>query len=270
MDEIKEQSEIEEQLPPTTGGDARPEAETPTVGPPEKDAQPAPGRARVSFRRGPFYAALLPVAFVTGLAAGYLFWGRAPQGGAAQAIAAAPTRPPLDPQGRPRLDVSVDDDPSIGPADAPVTIVEFSDFNCPYCRRFAQDTLYALLDRYPDQIHFVYRDFPVVGGYQAALAANCANEQGAFWEYHDLLYSGRLELGRSAYTSYAQELGLDTDALDACIDEERYADEVQADANEAASLGATGTPTFFINGIPFVGAQPLSSFTSVIDSELSR
>ena len=211
---------------------------------------------------------LLPLFFIAGLASGYLLWGRQPTD------EVAPPSPqvlnPTQPQEIQRIDVSVDDDPVLGPEDAPITIIEFSDFRCGYCRKFFQETLQVLLDSYPDQIQFVYRDFPVVGGFDAALAAQCAHEQGAFWEFHNLLFSGELALGQSAYLQYAEDLNLDLDTMTECIEGERYADEVNADAQYASALGVRGTPMFFVNGIPLVGAQPLVNFTQVIDMELGE
>lgn len=219
--------------------------------------------------RRPLYALIIPLAFVTGLAAGYVFWGR-PGAAAAPAAAVAAEPVPLEP-GEVRFDIDVDDDPSLGPPDAPITIVEFSDFNCPYCKRFHGETFPALLAAYPDQIHFVYRDFPVVGGFEAAQAAECANEQGGFWPFHDLLLSGNEPtLNANAYGVYADELGLDSQALLDCVESGQFTDEVEADARYASGLGVTGTPTFFINGIPLVGAQPIQAFQQVIDSELSN
>jgi protein-disulfide isomerase len=231
-------------------------------------AQDAPAETNadfVRFRRSSFYAALLPVAFVIGLAAGYLLWGRAAQR-APETLAAAPSAVATPA----RMDVSADDDPSIGPANAPITIIEFSDFNCPYCRQFNQVTFKALMDAYPNQIRFVYRDFPITSqeSYIAAQAAECAGDQNAYWAFHDALFSGQYHLGRDAYETIAKSLGLDSDALLACIDAGKYGDEVQKDAHDAANLGVSGTPTFFVNGIPLVGAQPLSQFTRVIDGEL--
>lgn len=212
------------------------------------------------FSRRAAYSALLPVAFVTGLAAGFLFWGRD----------TAPPAPESS-EDSTRFEVSVDDDPALGPEGAPITIVEFSDFRCPYCGVFHQETFGVLMAEYPDQIHFVYRDFPVVGGLEAALAAECAHEQGAFWEFHDLLFSGEdPNLDRDTFAAYAEKLDLDVQDLLACVDEERYGDEVEADARYAAGLGITGTPTFFINGIPLVGAQPLDAFIQVIEHELGE
>lgn len=217
----------------------------------------------IRIRRSHLYSFLIPLAFVTGLAAGYVVWGRGSQ--------STPVTQPAAGQQQARFDVSTDDDPALGPPDAPITIVEFSDFNCPYCRRFRQTTFDELMAAYPDQIRFVYRDYPILSqeSFLAAQAAECADEQGAFWEYHDELFSGRLELGPLAYREYATGLGLDVEGLMACVESGELADEVQADARYASGLGITGTPTFFINGIPLVGAQPLAEFTRLIEQELN-
>ncbi len=234
------------------------------------------------FSRRAVYSTLLPVAFVTGLAAGYLFWGRDPVPPTnpaapvavvedAEPVAIVEETTPGAPEEPTRFEISTDDDPSLGPEDAPITIVEFSDFRCPYCGVFHQETFDALMAQYPDQIHFVYRDFPVVGGFEAALAAECADEQGAFWGFHNLLFSGEYSnLDREAFAAYAEKLDLDVEGLLACVDEERYSDEVEADARYASGLGITGTPTFFINGIPMVGAQPLEAFVQIIEYELGE
>ncbi len=236
-------------------------------------------KGELRFKRSSLYAALLPLAFVTGLAAGYLFWGRelpvtASAGEIAAApageLAAAPAQPDLRAaQGQVRMEIEEDDDPVFGPDDAPITIIEFSDFRCPFCKRFQDETFDALLASYPDQIRFIYRDFPVVGGFEAAMASECADEQGGFWDYHDLLFSGDLpDLSRETFLAYAERIELDLDDFGACLDDDRYASEVEADAVYAAGLGVTGTPTFFINGIPLIGAQPLSVFAQIIDAEL--
>lgn len=231
------------------------------------------GAGTIKFTRRSFYSALLPVAFVTGLAAGYLFWGRDnfPPSNPAAPTAVAEETTPGSPEKPTRFEISTDDDPSLGPEDAPITIVEFSDFRCPYCSVFHVETFDALMATYPDQIHFVYRDFPVVGGFEAALAAECANEQGAYWEFHDLLFSSEYpNLDRDTFAAYAEKLDLDVEDLLACVDEDRYSEEVEADARYASGLGITGTPTFFINGIPMVGAQPLEAFIQVIEYELGE
>ncbi len=214
------------------------------------------------FKRRHVYSALIPLAFVVGLATGFLFWGRTPAPSAVAAVG--------EPQAPTRLEVSADDDAALGPADAPITIIEFSDYNCPYCEKWHVETFQPLMAAYPDQIRFVYRDFPITSQEStvAAQAAECAGEQDAYWSFHDSLLSGGLDLGREAYEQYAARLGLDVEALLACLDSGTFDDEVQADARYAAGLGVSGTPTFFINGLPLVGAQPLSEFQAVIESEL--
>lgn len=217
------------------------------------------------FRRSHVYAAIIPLAFFAGLATGFLFWGRDAAPGNAPAAAAGPQEPT-------QLEISLDDDPSLGPADAPITIVEFSDYNCPYCEKWHTETFRQLQAAYPDQILFVYRDFPITSqeSMAAAQAANCAGEQDAYWSFHDSLLSGGLDLGREAYVQYATRLGLDVEALLACLDSGKYQEEVEADARYAAGLGVSGTPTFFINGRPLVGAQPLSQFQEIIENELGQ
>ncbi|MBI5668456.1 MAG: DsbA family protein [Chloroflexi bacterium] len=170
-----------------------------------------------------------------------------------------------------RLEVSPDDDPSHGPADAPVTIVEFSDFNCPYCARFVRDTLPLLRENYGDQLRFVYRDFAILGptSVDAAVASECANEQSAFWAYHDLLFANQGSFGRERLLSYAQQAEINVEEFSACLDNTVIRDEVLADTTEAQRLGATGTPTFFINGRPLIGAQPYATFAAMIDEELA-
>ena len=205
--------------------------------------------------------ALIPLAFAIGLGVGYLAWGEAAaELAAAKAAAGEPKR----------FEIGTEGDPFIGPADAPITIVEFSDFNCGFCRRFHLQTFPALLAAYPDKIRFVYRDFPVTSqeSYFAAQAAQCAGDQGAFWEFHDLLFAGELGLGSEAYAAYAGQLGLDAQALQACVADGTHAAEVEDDARFAAGIGVSGTPTFFVNGLPMVGAQPLEQFQRLIDAEL--
>ncbi len=220
-------------------------------------------RAFWSFRSPRLLAVLVPVAFGAGLALGYLVWGRGSQ---------AEPQAAQEPGEIQRYDVSVDDDPSLGPADAPLTIIEFSDFQCPYCQRWHEETFPALMAAYPDQIRFVYRDLPVVGGgaigSEAAQAANCAGDQDAYWEFHNLLFSGGLGLSQDAYRQYAVSLGLDAQALAECVETGFHEAEVNGDLQYALQLGVSSTPTFFVNGIAIVGAQPASVFQHVIDLEL--
>lgn len=202
----------------------------------------------------PFLHLLLPVAFMLGLGSGYLLWGFT-------------TTPGVQ-----RVNVSTDGDPSIGPDNAPVTIVEFSDYQCPYCETWYQLTFNRLLAAYPEQIRFVYRDLPLPmhpEALPAAEAAHCAGEQDAYWKFHDALFSGQYTLSRTAYEQYAADMGLDTAAFTACLDDQRYQDEVKADADDAARLGLNGTPSFVINGRILIGALPFEDFKAIIDEELA-
>lgn len=207
----------------------------------------------------------VPLAFAAGVALGYLLWGRQPP------PTAAPSPQANEPR---RYEISTDDDPQLGPQDAPILLIEFSDYNCPYCRSWHQETFPVLMASYPDQIRFVYRDLPVVGGGQvgleAAQAANCAGDQGAYWQFHDALLSGRYGLSRQAYLQYAADLDLDSAALEECLDSRYYEREVLQDRSYALQLGISSTPTFFLNGIPIVGAQPAAVFQQIIESELGR
>ncbi len=172
-----------------------------------------------------------------------------------------------------RYPVTEDGDPSYGPADAPITIIEFSDFECPYCQRWHEEVWKKLASAYPTQIRLVYRDFPLYSIHPnagpAANAAECANEQGKYWEFHDLLFSGAEKLGDAAYQTYASSLKLDLNAFQQCLDENRYEAEVTADFEYATSIGISSTPTFFINGVALIGAQPFEVFQEVIELELA-
>lgn len=184
-------------------------------------------------------------------------------------VRAAPTPGPA-----PFVNVSVDDDPAWGPEDAPVVMVEFSDFQCPFCGRFYQETYPRIQEVYGDRIRFVYRDLPLPqihpDAILAAQAAECADEQDAFWEFHDLIFSNQQDLSRNALGSFAVQMELDINTFNQCLDSGRYQLEVSADMQAAASYGIQGTPTFFINGRPIVGAQPFEVFAAVIDEELAR
>lgn len=176
-------------------------------------------------------------------------------------------------QGITRLNISVDDDPFWGREDAAVTIVEFSDFQCPFCGRFHVETYPRLRETYGDRIRFVYRDFPILSLHPNALisaqAANCANDEGQYWQYHNLLLTNQDRSTRADLGAFAEQLALDMNVFDECLDSRRYEQEVNADYRDGASYGVTGTPTFFINGRPLVGAQPYEVFVSIIDAELA-
>jgi protein-disulfide isomerase len=181
--------------------------------------------------------------------------------------AAAPSLQPDE-----RYDVVAADNPSVGPEDALVTIVEFSDFQCGYCGRFADETLQRILDTYEGRIRFVYRDYIIFGqeSYAAALAAECADDQNAFWEFHNLIFSNQQSLGREQYISFATQLELDVEQFTQCYDTEAHRTNIAEDYNYGESLGITGTPTFFINGRFVSGAQPYETFVTIIDEELAR
>lgn len=173
-----------------------------------------------------------------------------------------------------RYEIVIDEnDPSFGPVDAAVTIIEFSDFECPFCLRHFETTLPQLLEAYEGQIRYVFKDLPLTSihpnAFPAAIAAHCAFEQDAFWPFHDLLFGGGLGLSRGSYENYASQLDLNMDDFVTCIDEERYTDVIQADMDYARQIGANSTPTFFINGIGVVGSQPYEVFAQIIDYELS-
>jgi len=161
---------------------------------------------------------------------------------------------------------------SIGPDNAPITIVEFSDYQCPFCRRWHDEVYEPLLSAYPGQIKLVYRNLPLTSihpdAMAAAEAAMCAGEQDAYWQYHEKLFSSE-SLGSQIYIRYAQELSLNMDSFQACLDDHKYKESIEQDSGFAIDLGIQSTPTFFINGLAIVGAQPLDVFQQVIDKELA-
>lgn len=224
------------------------------------------------FQRPLIYGILLVCVFVLGLVSGFLIWGRATPA-VANAVADAQQTVPAPTQQVTRYNVEEGGNPSIGPADAPITIIEFSDYQCPYCQKWQSQVYQKLLDNYPTQVRLVYRDYPLLSihpeALPAAAAADCANEQGAYWQYHDKLFSYEYDLGKDAYLKYAQELKLDMMAFTTCLESNRYEAEVTADYNYATELGIRSTPTFFINGLYLVGAQPYDTFKKLIDQELA-
>lgn len=172
----------------------------------------------------------------------------------------------------PEMSELVDDDPSIGPEDAPIVMVEFSDFNCSFCKRFHDITLEPLLDQYEGQIRFVYRDYAILGdtSVTSAMAAECADEQGRFWDYHDLLFANQGNFSRDQLIEYADLLGLDIEQFTACYDDQTTLTDVRFDSTVAQDLGIGGTPGFIINGQFVSGAQPLDVFTQIIDEQLAQ
>jgi protein-disulfide isomerase len=162
--------------------------------------------------------------------------------------------------------------PALGPATAPVTIVEYADFGCPACWEWYQlGILNQLRAKYGDQIRFVWRDFPVITllSPKAAEAGQCAHEQGKFWEFHDLVYQRDGAIAADDLKAYAAEIGLNLDQFNECVTSRRYRDRVNAEQHEGFERGLKGAPAFFVNGQPVIGPQSLSTFVDLIDPILA-
>ena len=177
-----------------------------------------------------------------------------------------------------KVEVSVDDDAFKGDENAPVTIIEFSDYECPFCARFYTQTLAQIQSEYIDtgKVKFVYRDFPLDSIHpqarKSAEAAECAGEQGGnevYFKMHDLLFENGVKGGVDSYKQFAGEIGLDQGKFDDCLDSGEMAAEVNKDLQDGQSYGVTGTPAFFVNGKLISGAQPFSAFQQAIEAELA-
>lgn len=171
----------------------------------------------------------------------------------------------------PKVDVSADDDPVLGAPNALVTIIEFSDFECPYCRR-VQPTLKRILKEYEGQVRLVFRDFPLSfhkNAQKAAEAAQCAGDQDKFWPYRDKLFE-ETALTPKDLKKYAGELELDMDKFTACLDESKYAQEVKADMQDGQNVGVNSTPSFFVNGQPLSGAVPYERFQELVEAAIAQ
>ena len=178
-----------------------------------------------------------------------------------------PVRITLEP---PRQAFAAANSPSKGPSGAPIELIEFSDFQCPFCQR-ANPTVDQVLKTYGDRIRFVYRHFPLSNhpnAKPAAEASQCAAEQGKFWEYHDKLFANPSRLADGDLKQSAAELGLDTAAFNKCVDTHKYASQVESDFRAGEDAGVNGTPAFFVNGRMISGAQPFEAFKRLIDEEL--
>ena len=171
-------------------------------------------------------------------------------------------------------EVSVGSGPSLGSASAPITIIEFSDFQCSFCKKFWAETLPKLKEAYINtgKARFGYRHFAILGKHseQAALASECAAEQGKFWEYHDQLFKnqGGLAFTEAKLKQYARDIGLNADAFGTCLGTGKYREKVERETAAAANLGGRGTPFFIVNQRLLVGAQPFGVFQKMIDEEL--
>ena len=185
----------------------------------------------------------------------------------------------------PKYDVSYEGNPMIGDPNAPIIMIEFSDFQCPFCSRFHEQTLPAIMENYIDtgKVKFVYRDLPLSfhpNANPASIAAECANEQGKFWEYHDVLFQKQSQwqsLASEDFTTnakqFATDIGLESASFESCLSSSEVASKVSQDTRDASILGATGTPTFFIGTekdgfIKLVGAQPFATFQAQFDAQL--
>lgn len=205
-------------------------------------------------------------------------------------LAGAPSQPaqptePSAPAPSAEVETSIDDDPVKGSKDAKVVIVEFSDFQCPFCGRFYAQTLPSITSEYIDtgKVMFVYRDFPLTSIHPqaapAAEAAECANEQGEFWEFHDLIFDNQGSLSIDNYKKWASELDLNTEQFNDCVDSRKYQSEVAQDLSDGSAAGVRGTPGFVVGvlqddgtvvGQSIRGAQPFANFKAVIDAELAK
>ena len=171
----------------------------------------------------------------------------------------------------PRLEVAADG-PAKGPADAPVTIVEFSDFECPYCARVVP-TLEQVKEKYGDQVRIVFRQFPLdmhPNAAKAAEAALCANEQGKFWEMHDAMFADQKKLAVADLKATAGTLGMDAAAFGSCLDSGKHGPKVKEDMKAGVLAGVSGTPALFVNGRFLNGAVPFEAIAEVVDDELAR
>lgn len=166
----------------------------------------------------------------------------------------------------------VDDDPSLGPEIATVVIIAFEDFQCPFCQA-GEPIIMEVLQQYPDDVRFVYRDFPLYTIHKqataAAQAAECADEQGKFWEWHDLAFANQVQLPVSGiFSQWAEQAGLDVAEFDICVAEDRYQSEVQQDIDEGVLIGVEATPTYFVNGQKVTGVLSRQAWIEVIETLL--
>jgi protein-disulfide isomerase len=247
----------------------------------------------ITFKKSHFYSILVLLAFAVGVLVGYVAWGRAPVVAVAPAaqpgaVAQAPgtPQPPAAPV---TYNIKTDGYPSLGPADAPITIVEFSDYQCPFCYRWHVQTYAALMAAYPDKIHFVYRNFPLSfhqNAFASAEAALCAGDQDDYWKFHDLLFDNQpllndqagTVLDQAAYNKFASDLGMDVTAFEQCMTSHKYKQSILDDMAYTTTLpndstgepAVGGTPTFFINGHRLGGAYPIENFKQIIDAELAK
>lgn len=198
----------------------------------------------------------------------------------AKAIPGTPDAPGQPAAGT-KVDVEIGHLPVLGDKNAKITVVEFSDFQCPFCKQWVDQTKEKLIKDYVDtgKIKFAFRQYPIPqlhpNAQKAAEASECANDQDKFWDYHDLLFKEQATWASlpdpvAQFSTYAGQVGLESGAFDSCMSSGKFADQVAEDIAAGTAAGVSGTPTFFINGISLVGAQPYDSFKTAIDTELAK
>lgn len=172
----------------------------------------------------------------------------------------------------PKIEVAEGDSPALGPKDAPVRIVEFTDYQCPFCGR-ARPTVNQILDTYKGKVRYVMRDFPLSfhkDAMKAHEAAHCAGEQGKYWDYSKKLFGNQSAIKVDDLKNYAGELKLNTGKFNECLESGKYVEKIRQNQEEASKVGVSGTPAFFVNGRMLSGARPFESFKEIIDEELSN
>lgn len=230
---------------------------------------------------GDKYKLFLPISIIVAavVISGAILYSRAVPSKSSDSVA---TGQNANKQVKEPVDVSIDDDAVLGKSDAPVTIIEFSDFQCPFCRSFWKNAFAEIVKEYIDtgKAKLVFRDYPLSFhpmGVPSAKAGECAKEQGKFWEMHDVIFEEQEKLGEGTvqYTvndlkKWAAKVGVNTTQFNDCVDSEKYKAEIEKDAADGVAAGVTGTPAIFINGRLIAGAQPFSVFKTIIDEELKK
>lgn len=273
-------------MPPTTTSPRKKKAiprkriVEPVVEAEDLPEEQSPSKETARFKHGYIYGLISIVAFAAGMFAGYMIWEYKPE------------------PKRTIYNIETAGFPSLGPADAPVVIVEFSEYQCPYCWKWYEQVYKPLLEAYPGKIRLVFRNYPLSfhqNAVASAEAALCAGEQNAYWEFHNTLFDNYLNLyqedqrrllDQATYNQFASGLGLNVVTFERCMASHKYQQLIQADMDYANSLppdievGETGeavpvaavggTPTFFINGQRLGGAYPLEEFQKIIDAELAK
>lgn len=235
------------------------------------------------------YLLYVTLAVFVGIGVGYIYGAfmvpQQQQGFTEQVLMEGGTTPPpedtVDDEHPNEIEISVDDDPALGPPqeEAAIVMIEFSDYQCPFCKEFYDESFHQLREEYIDtgMVHYVFRDFPLDSHEQAipaAIAANCAGEQDKYWEIHDMLFERQDEWTyqnntEQIFEEYAAELGLDLEAFRTCRESGEQKDEILNDLSQGSQYTTQYTPTFYINGEKLVGAQPLETFRTVIEREIA-